>query len=73
MRMRYPLLLMLTILLSGCGQRGPLYLPEKSATEPAGAPPAPAEAPEDEDDSAPAPDVEQIAPDFAGDPGAQQP
>jgi predicted small lipoprotein YifL len=50
-----PLILLLTLMLSACGQRGPLYLPEEPPAQPAA--PAtsetPAEADVDDDDAAP--------------------
>jgi len=43
MRNRLPAVLLMCLLLSGCGQKGPLYLPEpKQATQPE----QPAEEPE---------------------------
>jgi predicted small lipoprotein YifL len=49
MRNRLPAVLLMCLLLSGCGQKGPLYLPEpKQATQPAEPlqPEQPAEEPE---------------------------
>ena len=49
MRNRLPTVLLMCLLLSGCGQKGPLYLPEpKQATQPAEPlqPEQPAEEPE---------------------------
>lgn len=45
--MRYPLVLLLSSLLFGCGKTGALYLPEKAA-EPAPAAPQVEQAPEPE-------------------------
>ncbi len=49
MRNRLPAVLLMCLLLSGCGQKGPLYLPEpKQATQPVEPlqPEQPAEEPE---------------------------